>query len=124
MKRLLLALLLVAWSACVYAEGDSNGNSDNIDPATRVAAAASYVKGAYNKLNEEKIGTTITQQMNGNTITGNVPDGSIITNVSVNTTTNADNKTETTGITVQRSNVKIPHHSATSTSSYSGIWIE
>ena len=121
MKKLLLALFLAAPLTFAYAEGEGVGN---VDPATQAVAAASYVKGAYRAVKQEKIGTTITQQMNGSTITGNAPTGSVITGVSVTTSTDGNNNTEATGLTVTRSNIMIPHHSATSTSSYSGIWIE
>ena len=121
MKKLLLALLLAACSAYAYAEGDPVNNSDS---ATNAVAAASYVNGAYHTLNETKIGATITQQMNGNTITGNLPEGSVITRVAVTTGTDTNNNPVTTGLTVTHSNVKIPNNSATNTSSYSSVWIE
>ena len=135
MKKLWLALLLVARFACAYAEGggasnaqNDNGsnNSSNTDICQNDSCLVSrkYVKGAYNAVQEEKIGTTITQQMNGTTITGNVPEGSVVTNVAVTTSTDANNNTETTGLTVTRSNIKIPHNSANGTTVYSSIWLE
>ena len=133
MKKLWLALLLVARFACAYAEGgvgsdaqNDNGsnNSSNSCPGAGCLVTTNYVKGAYKAVQEEKIGTTITQQMNGTTITGNVPEGSVVTNVAVTTSTDANNNTETTGLTVTRSNIKIPHNSANGTTVYSSIWLE
>jgi len=128
MRKLLLALLLVACSAYAYAEGggvsNTSGNNNDSDPATYHVTTASYVKGAYRAVNQEKIGTTITQQMNGNTITGNAPEGSVITGVTVTTGTDSNNNPVATGLTVTRSNVKLPNNSANNTSSYSSVWID
>ena len=122
MKKLLLAFLLIVPMASAFAD-------DNSTPAAEPCAdgncfvSAKYVKGAYDAVKSEKIGTTITNTMNGSVIANNnIPSGSVITSIDTTTTT-VNNKTVTTGLTINRSNVQLPVGNSSATN-YATVWIE
>ena len=82
------------------------------EPATNTVAGTGYVKTAYEAINDNKIGKTITTSGSGSIVTG-------ITT----TSSTVDGKNVTTGIQISKSNVQIPNGSA-SGNTYSSIWID
>ena len=102
MKKLLVFLFFVLSVAGAYAT----------EPAANTVAGVGYVKTAYDDINVNKIGTTISSTGTGNVVTG------------VTVTTNSEqNPTETTGIQLTKSNIQIPNGSA-SGNTYSSIWVD
>ena len=118
MKKLLSAFLLIVPMGFAFAD-ETPASCSSGD----CFVSANYVKGAYDAVKSEKIGTTITNTMNGSVIANNnIPSGSVITSIDTTTTT-VNNKTVTTGLTINRSNVQLPVGNSSATN-YATVWIE
>lgn len=107
MKKIFCIFAILTLISPAFAEGEEQQQQIN---KAAVAAAASYVDGAYNALDSAKQDTLTSSNV---TTSGTNGTGAVVTAVTANNG----------AVTVTKSNVQIPVGSASATT-YANIWIQ